>query len=674
MRVGHHHFSSLSVFALLFCAMAPALDAGDVPVAGLSLQERVPSTRYRLVPPRPEVIARSGGIALTSITERQRMVFRTMNERSGDGGGADVSALSAIQFYYSESSCEDEAATGFRQDCGGEACNVLTLLWTETSPANSEGVLIFVDDEQFGEQPGIPQAVLDTPGSNNLNAFNLVGIEAGEHIIRIEELNNGTLEEMTLTVYDSPPFPDSPVDINNIQCAQREVAEDGTCEMAITFGANAGASTYVVFINDEPAAEALPPGILFNRPSGEYRIRLQGSWEPPGALGNIFYLGCMTEELVCNLTCENQCNPVAAMDVCQTQYGGANGLGSVLVDWIGMESPYAVGINLRVNEMILGGQPATLPFDGDANPGGVNIGGMPTGNFSIGVQGVCAAPEGASDFTVLGINILAESPYTDPIEGAAICSYDPAEGGRTTARWTNNIPYYSLDVYVLRSGELEPEYVVTTRQRVEEVVVEGTGAGDRIVLQFFSYMEGGCYGSDRILCSEESDADDDGVLDQEDNCPNVSNSDQEDVDGDGVGNECDNCIDDANPDQADEDEDTIGDACDTPGEVDPVYFVRSICRNGSASPQLSDAVYLLNFLFTGGERPSCQVACDTDGDGRAMLTDAVQLLQFLFLGGPAPGTWEGSIPTCETYEPGIPSFKLGCEEANPACSNPGPAN
>jgi len=93
----------------------------------------------------------------------------------------------------------------------------------------------------------------------------------------------------------------------------------------------------------------------------------------------------------------------------------------------------------------------------------------------------------------------------------------------------------------------------------------------------------------------EADSDDDGVLDGDDNCPDVPNADQADGDGDGAGDACDgcpddaakldggvcgcgavdddsdgdgvedcidNCPDDANPDQADSDDNGIGDACE----------------------------------------------------------------------------------------------------------------
>ncbi|MBN2454177.1 thrombospondin type 3 repeat-containing protein [Candidatus Woesearchaeota archaeon] len=61
------------------------------------------------------------------------------------------------------------------------------------------------------------------------------------------------------------------------------------------------------------------------------------------------------------------------------------------------------------------------------------------------------------------------------------------------------------------------------------------------------------------------DADGDGILDENDNCPLDSNADQADTDSDGadgVGDVCDNCPLDSNADQADTDSDGIGDVCD----------------------------------------------------------------------------------------------------------------
>ena len=57
------------------------------------------------------------------------------------------------------------------------------------------------------------------------------------------------------------------------------------------------------------------------------------------------------------------------------------------------------------------------------------------------------------------------------------------------------------------------------------------------------------------------DIDQDGISDEEDNCPTLNNPGQNDQDGDGVGDMCDNCLLIANPDQEDTNKDGQGDAC-----------------------------------------------------------------------------------------------------------------
>ena len=65
-----------------------------------------------------------------------------------------------------------------------------------------------------------------------------------------------------------------------------------------------------------------------------------------------------------------------------------------------------------------------------------------------------------------------------------------------------------------------------------------------------------------ITCpTPTGDADMDGVLDIEDNCPTVFNADGADLDADFVGDVCDNCPEDANANQMDADLDGLGDAC-----------------------------------------------------------------------------------------------------------------
>jgi hypothetical protein len=85
----------------------------------------------------------------------------------------------------------------------------------------------------------------------------------------------------------------------------------------------------------------------------------------------------------------------------------------------------------------------------------------------------------------------------------------------------------------------------------------------------------GVISRDHLLSPIQMDADEDGILDQTDNCPNTPNPDQSDRDGDEIGNACDtdadgdsvedvsdNCPLISNPDQLDLDGDFIGDSCD----------------------------------------------------------------------------------------------------------------
>jgi len=67
-------------------------------------------------------------------------------------------------------------------------------------------------------------------------------------------------------------------------------------------------------------------------------------------------------------------------------------------------------------------------------------------------------------------------------------------------------------------------------------------------------------------CINNSDGD--VLCDEEDNCPDDTNTSQSDSDDDGVGNACDNCYSVYNPDQIDTDGDGEGDACDLDDGLD----------------------------------------------------------------------------------------------------------
>ncbi|MHC4798528.1 MAG: thrombospondin type 3 repeat-containing protein [Planctomycetota bacterium] len=133
------------------------------------------------------------------------------------------------------------------------------------------------------------------------------------------------------------------------------------------------------------------------------------------------------------------------------------------------------------------------------------------------------------------------------------------------------------------------------------------------------------------------DADGDGILNQDDNCPAVANPDQADSDGNGVGDACedathplpdkdgdgipdqqDNCPAVANPDQADSDGNGIGDACEsTPADTDGdgIIDTSDNCPSTSNTDQADrDGDSIGDACDNCPDTPNADQG-DTDGDG-----------------------------------------------------------
>jgi hypothetical protein len=66
-------------------------------------------------------------------------------------------------------------------------------------------------------------------------------------------------------------------------------------------------------------------------------------------------------------------------------------------------------------------------------------------------------------------------------------------------------------------------------------------------------------------------------------------------------------------------------------------FVRGRC-NGDSEMDISDPVFLLSFLFSGGPQPPCKDACDMQDDGTLDISDGIGMLGFLFMGSHPPGS------------------------------------
>ncbi len=138
-----------------------------------------------------------------------------------------------------------------------------------------------------------------------------------------------------------------------------------------------------------------------------------------------------------------------------------------------------------------------------------------------------------------------------------------------------------------------------------------------------------------LSCNIPNDSDFDCITDDIDNCLVDYNPDQLDTDADGIGDICDNCPSIHNPDQLDTDSDGVGDVCDgccifNRGNVD---------NSPDDAIDISDLVYLVAYMFQGGDEPICIEEADINGSGEASpidISDMVYLVDYMFQGGAAP--------------------------------------
>lgn len=72
-------------------------------------------------------------------------------------------------------------------------------------------------------------------------------------------------------------------------------------------------------------------------------------------------------------------------------------------------------------------------------------------------------------------------------------------------------------------------------------------------------------------------------------------------------------------------------------------FVRGDA-NSDCGVDITDAVFILNYLFLGGTHPECEDAADTNDTGTLDISDGIFLLTYLFLGGDPPPYPGPSVP------------------------------
>jgi len=223
----------------------------------------------------------------------------------------------------------------------------------------------------------------------------------------------------------------------------------------------------------------------------------------------------------------------------------------------------------------------------------------PLRSYEIAVQGDCGPPSGVSGRAFELIPVLPETPHTSPLDGEPTCTWAPTDGGRTLVNWAPREPSVFVEVHVLRGNERIFHARIT--DVVTSAAVPGTTAQDAIELQFFAERDGYVYGSQPFVCR--------------------------------------------------------------PPEGGGPRFTRGVCNGVGDRPNLTSAVFGLNFLFLGGQAPPCLEACNVNGDTAFNISDPVFILNFLFLGESPPPQWGGTEPICEEANPGN-----DCREAHAACA------
>jgi hypothetical protein len=85
--------------------------------------------------------------------------------------------------------------------------------------------------------------------------------------------------------------------------------------------------------------------------------------------------------------------------------------------------------------------------------------------------------------------------------------------------------------------------------------------------------------------------------------------------------------------------------------------------DGSGTVNITDGIFILNFLFLGGTDPVCSDAADADDSGSVNITDGIFVLNFLFLGGADPAA---PFPACGSDPQGA-ADGVSCDASHAGC-------
>ena len=85
--------------------------------------------------------------------------------------------------------------------------------------------------------------------------------------------------------------------------------------------------------------------------------------------------------------------------------------------------------------------------------------------------------------------------------------------------------------------------------------------------------------------------------------------------------------------------------------------------NGTGSIDITDGIFIFNFLFLGEAAPTCRESADWNNDGGVDITDGIAVLNYLFVGSAAPAApGPPSAPCGLDPDPQGSDNDLGCSE------------
>jgi hypothetical protein len=202
--------------------------------------------------------------------------------------------------------------------------------------------------------------------------------------------------------------------------------------------------------------------------------------------------------------------------------------------------------------------------------------------------------DGGND--VSGCNATSGAPVTVSFDSSNTAVADDPASVQLTGCGESNAASFSVAVKLSAVHETHTFITVASatggQQNVSEV------QGSKVVIRNSEFK----LPSAQLKVTVDADADDDGDLDNADNCPSIANPDQLNTDGDALGDACDpdddndgvndgsdNCPLVSNSDQADTDGDQIGDACDEapPANQAPVVQTAALDANGNEGSALT---------------------------------------------------------------------------------------